>query len=124
VGLTRLSILRPLFITMVVLAMVVVGLVSYVRLGVDLLPAIDFPVVSVVVPYPGAGPESIEQLVVKPIEDALAGERNLDYIISQSNEGIGAVILVYKIGADASEAAIDVERKVSGIRGLLPQDVC
>jgi hydrophobic/amphiphilic exporter-1 (mainly G- bacteria), HAE1 family len=123
VGLTRVSIVRPLFIAMLTLAMVVIGGVSYTRLGVDLLPAIDFPVVSVAVPYPGAGPESVEQLVVKPIEDALAGEANLDYMVSQASEGFGAVTLVYKDRANADTAAINVERKVNGIRGALPQDI-
>src|SRR5947209_9434181 len=122
-GLTRVSILRPLFISMVMLGLVVVGLVSYTRLGVDLLPAINFPVVSVIVPYPGAGPASIEQLVVKPIEDQLAGEPNLDYMVSQSNEGVASITLVYKETANVDTAAIDVERKVNGVRGSLPQDV-
>lgn len=122
-GLTRVSILRPLFISMVMLGLVVVGLVSYTRLGVDLLPAINFPVVSVVVPYPGAGPESIEQLVVKPIEDQLAGEPNLDYMVSQSSEGVATITLVYKETANVDAAAINVERKVNGIRASLPQDV-
>src|SRR5437867_4110392 len=122
-GLTRVSIVRPLFITMVMLGLVVIGLVSYTRLGVDLLPAINFPVVSVVVPYPGAGPESVEQLVVKPIEDVLAGEGNLDFVISQSTEGMGVVTLVYKESANVDAAAINVERKVNSIRATLPSDV-
>jgi HAE1 family hydrophobic/amphiphilic exporter-1 len=122
-GLTRVSIVRPLFITMVMLGLVVIGLVSYTRLGVDLLPAINFPVVSVVVPYPGAGPESVEQLVVKPIEDVLAGEGNLDFVISQSTEGMGVVTLVYKETANVDAAAINVERKVNSIRAALPSDV-
>src|SRR5262245_35687849 len=122
-GLTRVSILRPLFITMVMLALVVVGLVSYLRLGVDLLPAINFPVVSVAVRYPGASPESVEQLIVKPIEDALAGEANLDYTVSSASEGIGTVTLVYKESANVDTAAISVERKVNSIRAALPSDI-
>jgi HAE1 family hydrophobic/amphiphilic exporter-1 len=122
-GLTRVSILRPLFISMVMLALVVVGLVSYTRLGVDLLPAINFPVVSVVVRYQGASPESIEQLVVKPIEDALSGESNLDYMVSSASEGTGIVTLFYKESANVDAAAISVERKVNSIRGALPNDI-
>ncbi|HZQ99445.1 MAG TPA: efflux RND transporter permease subunit [Chloroflexota bacterium] len=122
-GLTRVSILRPLFISMVMLGLVVIGLVSYTRLGVDLLPAINFPVVTVVVPYPGAGPESIEQLVVKPIEDQLAGESNLDYMVSQSTEGAATITLIFKETANVDAVAIDVERKVNGIRAQLPQDI-
>src|SRR5919198_3425922 len=122
-GLTRVSILRPLFISMVMLALVVVGLVSYTRLGVDLLPAINFPVVSVAVRYQGASPESIEQLIVKPIEDALAGESNLDYMVSTASEGTGIVTLFYKESANVDAAAINVERKVNSIRGSLPNDI-
>src|SRR5690349_7538994 len=108
---------------MVMLALVVVGLVSYTRLGVDLLPAINFPVVSVVIRDPGASPESIEQLVVKAVEDALAGESNLDYTVSTSSEGAGVVTLFYKESADVDAAAISVERKVNAIRSLLPADI-
>src|SRR5436853_468485 len=72
---------------------------------------------------PCAGPEPIERLVVKPIDDVRAGEGNLDYVISQSTEGVGTITLVYKETANVDASAINVERKVNSIRGSLPQDV-
>jgi hydrophobic/amphiphilic exporter-1 (mainly G- bacteria), HAE1 family len=122
-GLTRIAIYRPLFITMLMSAIVVIGLVSYTRLGVDLLPAINFPVVSVVTVYPGAGPESVETLVSKPIEDALAGLGNVDFMVSNSSEGTSVVTLIFTEQANVDAVAIDVERKVNAIRASLPSDI-
>jgi hydrophobic/amphiphilic exporter-1 (mainly G- bacteria), HAE1 family len=122
VGLTRLAVRRPLFITMAFLAIVVFGVVSYQRLGVNLLPAVDFPVVTVVTAYPGASPDSVESLVTIPIEDALSGLSNLDYITSTSVEGVSSVVVVFNERADSNAAAIDVERKVNSIRAVLPAD--
>ncbi|HEX5417990.1 MAG TPA: efflux RND transporter permease subunit, partial [Chloroflexota bacterium] len=121
-GLTRVAILRPLFIAMVILAMVVVGVVSYTRLGVDLYPNVDFPVTSVVTVYPGADPETVEQLVTKPIENAVAGLSGVDYIQSYSSEGISYVVVVFKDGVDGNTASIDVQRQVSSLRGAFPVD--
>src|SRR5579884_1798550 len=121
-GLTRIAILRPLFIAMVVLGLIVLGGVSYTKLGVDLYPNVDFPVTSVVTVYPGAGPETVEQLVTKPIEDAVAGLNGIDYIQSYSAEGISYVIVIFKQDVNGDAASIDVERKVNGLRGSLPQD--
>lgn len=121
-GLTRIAILRPLFIAMVVLGLVVLGGVSYTKLGVDLYPNVDFPVTSVVTAYPGAGPETVEQLVTKPIEDAVAGLNGIDHIQSYSSEGVSFVIVIFKQDVNGDSASIEVERKINGLRGALPQD--
>ena len=121
-GITRISILRPLFITMVFSAIVVLGLISYGRLGVDLFPSVNVPVVSVFVPYPGANPESIEALVTKPIEDSLAGLSDIEYMRSISSEGQSTVLLAFNDRTNPDSAAIDVERKINGIRSRLPGD--
>jgi len=123
VGLTRIAILRPLFIAMVILALVVVGAVSYTKLGVDLYPNVDFPVTSVVTAYPGADPETVEQLVTKPIENAVAGLSGVDYIQSYSSEGLSYVVVVFKDGVDGNTASIDVQRMVGSLRGTFPVDV-
>ncbi len=120
--LTRASILRPLFIAMVISAIVVMGLVSYTRLGVDLFPAINFPVVSVFVAYPGASAESVETLVTKPIEDSLAGLNNLDFMQSISSEGQSIAVLIFTEKANPDSASIDVLHKINAIRSRLPKD--
>ena len=121
-GITRISILRPLFITMVFSAVVILGLISYGRLGVDLFPSVNVPVVSVFVPYPGANPASIEALVTKPIEDSLAGLSNIEYMRSISSEGQSTVLLAFNDRTDPDSAAIDVERKINAVRSRLPAD--
>ena len=73
--LTRLAILRPVTITMMVVAVLVLGFVSWSRIPTDLYPDVEFPWVTVIAVYPGAGPEEIETLVTKPIELFLCGLR-------------------------------------------------
>src|SRR5215510_74055 len=120
-GLTSVAIKRPLFMLMVIGALLVVGLVSWTKLGVDLLPALDFPIVVVNTAYPGASPEAVDTLITKRIEDAVVTVNDIDYISSNSTEGVSTVIIFFKDKAP-KDVSIDVERKVSGIRGLLPTD--
>src|SRR5438132_1537496 len=121
-GLTNVAIRRPLFMLMVIGALLVVGLVSWTKLGVDLLPALDFPIVVVSTPYPGASPEAVDTLVTKRVEDAVASINDIDYIQSTSVEGVSTVIIFFTDKA-ARDSSIDVERKVAAIRGQLPTDV-
>ena len=107
---------------MVFSAIVVLGLISYGRLGVDLFPSVNVPVVSVFVPYPGANPESIEALVTRPIEDSLAGLSNIEFMRSISSEGQSTVLLAFNDRTNPDSAEIDVERKINGIRSRLPED--
>src|SRR5919202_435911 len=115
--LTRIAILRPLFMLMVICALLVVGLVSWTKLGVDLLPALDFPIVVVSTAYPGASPEAVDTLVTKRVEDAVASINDIDYIQSSSTEGLSSVIIFFKDGAP-KDSSVDVERRVSGNRDL------
>jgi len=119
--LTSIAIKRPLFMLMVIGALLVVGLVSWTKLGVDLLPALDFPIVVVSTPYPGASPDAVDTLVTKPVEDAVASINDIDYITSSSVEGVSSVIIFFTDKA-AKDSSIDVERRVSAIRGRLPTD--
>src|SRR6266568_1778086 len=106
---------------MVISAFLVVGFVSWTKLGVDLLPALDFPIVVVNTVYPGASPEAVDQLVTKRVEDAVVTINNIDYISSNSTEGVSTVVIFFKDSAP-KDSSIDVERKVSAIRGVLPAD--
>lgn len=84
-NMTRLSIKRPVGISMIVAFFVVLGLYSYYRIGVELLPALNTPYVTVSVKYPGASAESVEQEVVKPVEDALASVSGVKKITSTAS---------------------------------------
>jgi HAE1 family hydrophobic/amphiphilic exporter-1 len=121
-SLTNIAIRRPLFMLMVIGALLVVGLVSWTKLGVDLLPALDFPIVVVTTPYAGASPEAVDTLVTKRVEDAVASINDIDYIQSSSVQGVSTVIIFFTDKA-AKDSSIDVERKVAAIRGQLPADV-
>ncbi|HEY7068102.1 MAG TPA: efflux RND transporter permease subunit [Chloroflexota bacterium] len=121
-GLTRIAITRPVFILMVIAALVILGLVSFSRLNAELYPDINTPVVTVLTTYSGAAPEDVERLITKPIEDAVAGIANIDNIQSFSSEGRSQVTITFTDAGNVDLAASDVDRRVSAIRSTLPQD--
>ena len=121
-GLTRLALRRPLTMLMIILALVVMGYRGYTELQLDRFPRVDFPYVTVVTIFPGASPEDIEDLVVKPIEDAVSTISGIDTLSSQATEGAGIVIIAFLEGVDADQAAIQVERQVATVRGQLPAE--
>ncbi len=120
--LTQLAIKRPAFITMVFVALAVLGIYSYNQMGVDLLPRMDWPIVSVVTVYPGAGPREVENDVSKPLEDALSSLNNLDNIRSYSRENVSVVVVQFSFSTDVNTAANDVQRNVDIARSKLPKD--
>jgi hydrophobe/amphiphile efflux-1 (HAE1) family protein len=117
------SIKRPVFATMVIMSFMVLGIVSMTRLGIDLFPEVNFPFVNVAVVYPGAGPEEVESLVVRPIEDAVAGINGVKRVISTSTEGVARVGIELRLEVDPQAATAEVREKVAAIRGLLPRDI-
>jgi HAE1 family hydrophobic/amphiphilic exporter-1 len=122
-NLTKFSIDRPIGICMVVAFFVVLGLFSFYRIGVELLPALNTPYVTVSVSYPGANAESVEQQVVKPIEDSLASVSNLKHMTSTASYGQARITLELDFSANADYAAIDATKKVNSIRSKLPDDI-
>ena len=121
-NITRLSIQRPVGICMVVMFFVVLGIYSFYRIGVELLPALNTPYVTVTVKYPGASAESVEQEVVKPVENALSGLSNVEEMTSTASYERGRVSLKLNFDADADQAAIDASKKVEAIRKKLPDE--
>jgi len=113
---------RSVFSTAVFLAMVLFGLITGSRVGVDLLPRFEIPVVAVTTAYPGAGPEEVEQQVSRPIEDAVSTLSGLDQIASLSGEGFSQVIVSFEFGQDINRVATDVSQRVAAVRGQLPRD--
>jgi HAE1 family hydrophobic/amphiphilic exporter-1 len=117
------SIKQPVFITMVITLIVVLGVVSYTRLGVDLMPDITLPIIAVTTVYPGVGPEEVEQQVTKPIEDVVSSINGLDKLSSTSSEGVSVIIAQFKLEKDAQLASNEVRDKISTIRSTLPRDI-
>lgn len=113
---TRVSLKNPVFATMVMLAIVVLGLFSYQRLKVDQFPNIDFPVVVVQADYPGASPEIVESEVTKKLEEAVNSIAGINALTSRSYEGTAVVIIEFQLHIDGRKAAEDVREKVAAVR--------
>ncbi len=122
-NITRFSIQKPVGISMIVLFFVVLGLFSFYRIGVELLPAINVPYVAVTVNYPGAGTEEVEQTVVKPLETSLSSLSNLKHITAMSRPEKAQIILEFEFWANVDTAAIDAMQAVNSAAKLLPTGV-
>ena len=122
-NITRLSIQRPVGICMVVAFFVVLGLYSFYRIGVELLPALNTPYVTITVKYPGANADSIEQQVLKPLEDAVSSVSDVKKITSTASYETARITLEMEFFANADAAAIDATKKVNAVRGKLPDEI-
>jgi HAE1 family hydrophobic/amphiphilic exporter-1 len=113
---TRISIHNPVLATMMMAALVVLGIFSYQRLRVDQFPDIEFPVVVVTTEYPGASPESVETDVTRPIEEAVNTVAGIKSLYSRSYEGQSVVIVEFDLTVDAGRAAQDVREKTAIVK--------
>ena len=120
---TRVSLKNPVFATMVMLALVVLGLFAYQRLKVDQFPNIDFPVVVVSTEYPGASPEIVESEVSKKIEEGVNSIAGINALTSRSYENQSVVVIEFQLHIDGRKAAEDVREKVASIRPNLRTEV-
>ena len=117
------SIARPVFASMLVLALVVFGMTSYSRMGVDLFPDVDFPIVTISVSYEGADPETVETEVTDKIEEAVNTIAGIKTLRSESSEGFAQIFIEFELEEDINVVSQDVRDKVSGVRGELPRDI-
>ena len=122
-SLADLSIKRPVFITCVVILSLAAGLISMSRLGIDLFPDVTFPIVVVTTPYPGAGPQEVETLVSKPIEDELSTVSGVKRLSSENVEGTSRVIVEFTMETDVKYAEQQVRDRVGSVRFKLPTDI-
>ena len=118
----RLAIERPVTMFMSAIVIVLLGAISLVRLPVDLMPDITYPSITVRVGYGGVGPAEMEELVVRPLEQALAAVPGVEQINSNASEGSASVQLSFAWGSDLNEAADEVRTRVDRVRGRLPED--
>ncbi len=119
--LADLSVRRPVFATMFVGVLVVLGGFSYSRLGVDLFPKIDVPTVMVTTMLPGAAPEEMEARVTKPLEEAINTVSSIDEMRSETLEGVSRVIVEFKLERDLDGAVQDVRDKIATVLDQLPE---
>ncbi len=120
-GLAQLCVRRPVFTTMLILALIVVGAFSYFSLGVDLFPKVDIPAVTITVSDPGASPEEIETEITKKVEDAVNTISLIDEVRSTSSEGRSVVIVSFLLQKNGDIAAQEIQNKVNLIVADLPQ---
>jgi HAE1 family hydrophobic/amphiphilic exporter-1 len=120
---TRVSISHPVFATMVMVALTVLGIFSYQRLRLEAMPDVRPPFVAVKVEYPGASPEQFENDVAKPIENAVNQVAGVKRLLSASYEGFGWTWIEFRINVDQDRVLQEVRDKVAQIRATFPRDV-
>jgi len=122
VNLSDLAVKRPVTVTMIAAIIVVIGVLSLSRLGLDLMPDVDFPTISVVTRYEGAASEDIEKLVTRPLEGALASVSGVVGLNSISREDVSFIMVEFDYGTDLNEAAQDLREALGLIAPLMPED--
>ena len=122
-NITRFSIRRPVGISMIVLLLVILGLYSYFYMGVELLPDTENPYIGVHAKYDGAGPEEMEQQVVKPLEEAFSSLSDLKQITSTVSSESAFILLEFNDTVDPDMALLDATKKANSIQGSLPDDM-
>jgi HAE1 family hydrophobic/amphiphilic exporter-1 len=121
--LSNLSIRQPVFATMMMLALAVLGISSYRQLKVDQFPDVEFPIVTVSTIYPGASPEAVEREVTKRIEESINTVQGIRHVESISQEGLSSIVILFRLEVPTHVAAQDIRAKVAGIRGELPREI-
>jgi hydrophobic/amphiphilic exporter-1 (mainly G- bacteria), HAE1 family len=118
--LSNLSIKRPVFATVMMLALVVLGITSYRRLAIDLWPDVEVPVISIVTAFPGASPEAVEREVSKRIEEAVNPIAGVKHVSSTSREGVSQVIVEFALEVKSDQVVQEARTKIAAVRGDLP----
>ncbi len=118
--LANISVRRPIFASVLIAVFVVVGIVGYNSLGVDKFPKIDFPVITIITPYPGASPGAVETDVTQKIEEAVNTVSGLDMLTSMSTEGVSMVIAQFDLEINPKDASTDISEKIATVLRELP----
>lgn len=122
-NLSNLSVKKPVFITMVTFALIIFGLIAFNKLGVDLFPKIDFPVITVVSTLPGADPETMEKTVTEIIEESVSTINSIKHLRSTSAESVSQVVIEFDLDKNVDVAYQEVQAKLGTIRKELPSDL-
>ena len=120
--LSEVSIRRPVTIVMIIAIVLLLGFISLTNLNIDLFPDMNLPIAVVVTQYSGTGPEEIETLVTRPLEEIMGTVQNIESIQSFSQTGSSIVVVQFDWGTDIDSASQDMREKVDMIRAALPDD--
>ena len=121
--LTRIAVDNPVFATMMMVALLVMGLFSYRQLGIDQFPNVDFPIVVVTTNYPGAAPETVESEISRKVEEAVNAVAGIKTLSSRSLEGQSIVIAEFELSVPSAVALQDVREKVQQVRAAFRPEV-
>ena len=113
----KFSVKKPLTVFVVVLAVVVLGVVSYLKMTPDLMPNMDFPYVIIVTTDPGASPESVESDITKPMEQSMATLDQIKEVTSTSQNSVSVVMLEFEDGVNMDTISVDIQQKISVLQG-------
>ena len=117
-----LSIKKRVTLSMIYLIIIGFAIFSFSQLKIDLFPDLDFPVVGIITQYKGVGPEDVENLIARPLEESVSATKNVKKVSSQISQGVCMTILEFEWGSDIDQAEIDVRKRVDLVRDLLPED--
>ena len=106
--LSNTAIKRPIFASVMVLALVILGIFSYRRLSVEMFPNVEFPIISVITTFPGASPETVERELSKRIEEAVNQVAGVKHVMSTSREGVSSVVVQFRMEEKVNDAAQEV----------------
>ncbi len=118
----RISVDRPTTVTMIFLGIALFGIISFYRLPQELFPSLDYPQITIITKYEGAGPEESEKLISKLIEETVGTAKNIKRVTSISKEGVSIVVCEFYWGTDINFAALEVREKIDLIKERLPKD--
>lgn len=121
--LSNVSIKRPVFITMIMMAITVFGILGFKEVGVDLFPKVEFPIVAIMSSLPGSDPETVERTVSEPIEEAVSSISSIKNIMSTSSEGFSQVVVEFELEKNVDVAFQEIQAKIGTIRSQLPDDL-
>ena len=121
--LVKASIRRPIAMSTLLIALGVFGVLAFRNVGIDLVPSVDTPYVTVNVIYPGASPDEIESAVAKRVEDAVVQVDGIKHMTTTCLNNLCQVLLEFELDRDVDDCATDVREKISLIRSDLPQGV-
>lgn len=121
-SLSGLAVKRPVFVLMIIAALLVLGAISYSRMPVELMSSVEFPFVTVITAYPGAGPEEVETLISKPLEEQISSLPRVRRVYSTSQEGASIVFVEFVLGTNVDSATADVRQRVDLVKPSFPRD--
>ena len=113
----KFSVKKPLTVFVAVLAIIVLGVVAYLKMTPDLMPNMDFPYVIIVTTDPGASPESIEESITKPMEKTMAMLSDIKSVTSTSQDSVSMVALEFEDGVNLDTIGVDIQQKVAVLQG-------